>query len=142
ALAPAPLPANPISEEPATAAANAPTKASIDCCADAVRVRLPAALTLEWRILAWTSPGWFVEMIAGRLIPAVSSWLVPIRFLATEAPIASPAPTGPPRPIATDAPMTVAEIWGSNTVKLPSASFAMIRDIPDLRSVTDHSTPV
>src|SRR5262245_39269152 len=66
AFAPAPLPANPIPEEPATAAANAPTKASIDCCAVAVRFRLPAALTLEFRILAWTSPGWFLEMIAGR----------------------------------------------------------------------------
>ena len=141
--APAPAPARPTPAPPAMAAAKAPTNASMDCSAVAVRVRLPfVELTLEFRILDWTSPGLFLEMRAGLSIPSDSFCSDPMRFRATAAPIASPAPTSLPTAIATDAPMTTAEIWGSNTEKSPDAFLAMITEIPECRSVTDHSLPV
>ena len=67
---------------------------------------------------------------------------MPIRLRAIEAPIAKPAPTFLPAPIATDAPTIVAEIWGLKTEKRPLESFEMMTDVPDERSVTDHSSPV
>ena len=131
ATAPAPAAANPPCAPPATAAEKAPTKASIDWLARAVKVRPPVALTLEFTILARTS---------AQL--GFSSSSNPIRFRAREAPIDTPTPPSLPTPKAREAPISVAEISGCNTVKWPLPSFVMIRVIPVERSVTDHSTPV
>ena len=74
ARAPAPLPAKPMPTEPPTAAANAPTNASIDCCALAIRTKLPAvAFTLESTMRDRTCAKSFEVMTAEFRIPAVSS---------------------------------------------------------------------